>query len=93
MPAVRIQVRVQPRAHANEIVSFDEADRLRVRVTAPPADGSANAAVVSLLADALDVAKSAISIERGLTSRTKTILIDGIGADALRKAIGASVSR
>lgn len=93
MASVRVQVRVQPRACANEIVGFDEADRLRIRVTAPPADGSANAAVISLLADVLGVAKSAVSIERGLTSRTKTIRIDGIGADAVRASIGASASR
>ena len=93
MLSVRIRVRVQPRARASEIVGFDELNRLRVRVTAPPADGSANAAVVSLLASTLGVAKSSVLIENGLTSRMKTIRIDGIGADAVREAIGASVSR
>ncbi len=93
MTAVRIQVRVQPRARGNEIIGFDEADRLRIRVTAPPADGSANAALIALLADVLGVAKSSVTIEHGLTSRNKTVRIDGIGADAMRDVIGTSTSR
>mgnify|MGYP000036670365 CR=1 FL=1 len=87
MAATRLIVRVQPRASANEIVGFDEADRLKVRVTAPPADGKANAAVVELLSDKLGVPKSAITIERGDTARSKTIRIDGLGADAVRERV------
>ncbi len=87
MAATRLIVRVQPRASANEIVGFDEAERLKVRVTAPPADGKANAAVVELLSDALGVPKSAIAIERGDTARSKTIRVDGIGADAVRERV------
>lgn len=87
MAATRLIVRVQPRASANEIVGFDEAERLKVRVTAPPADGKANAAVIDLLSDALGVPKSAIIIERGDTVRSKTIRIDGLGADAVRERV------
>jgi len=89
MAATRFIVRVQPRASANEIVGFDEAERLKVRVTAPPADGKANAAVTELLSDTLGVPKSAITIERGDTARSKTIRVDGIGADAVRERVRA----
>jgi len=46
-----------------------------IRVTAPPADGAANAAVVRILSRALGIAPSAVRIERGGTSRTKVISV------------------
>ncbi len=49
-----IRVRVQPKASENKILGFRE-DVLRLRVTAPPEDGKANAAVVRLLAQTLGI--------------------------------------
>jgi len=51
--------------------------RLKVAVTAPPVDGKANAALVALLSEQLGVAKSHITIERGLNARNKTVSIKG----------------
>lgn len=85
MASTRIQVRVVPRGGRNGIDGWD-GDVLRVRVTAPPADGAANAAVVALLAKHLGVSKSAISIVSGATSRTKVIEVSGMSADALKAA-------
>ena len=92
MATTRLIVRVQPRASANEIVGFDETERLKVRVTAPPADGKANAAVVELLSEAIGVPKSAITIERGDTARSKTIRVDGLSADAVRERVRTTSS-
>ena len=67
-----LRVRVQPKASRNQIDGY-QADTLRLRVTAPPEDGKANAAVVALLADTLGIAKSKIQIARGHSSRDKVI--------------------
>lgn len=50
---------------------------IRVRVTAVPDKGKANAAVTVLLAKALGVPKSAISVVSGETARLKTIAVAG----------------
>jgi uncharacterized protein len=68
----RIVVRVTTRAAAEEIVARGDGAVL-VRVTAPPADGRANAAVCRLLAKRLGVGVSRVSIVRGAKSREKTI--------------------
>ena len=71
---VSFGVRVTPRASANGIAGEREG-ALAVRVTAAPVEGAANAAVVALLAKALDLAPSAIRIERGTASRTKVVTV------------------
>ncbi|HVQ75214.1 MAG TPA: DUF167 domain-containing protein [Candidatus Binatia bacterium] len=65
-----LAVRVVPRASRDEIAGW-QGDVLRVRVTAAPADGRANAAVVALLAAAAGVSPSAVELVRGATSRDK----------------------
>ena len=61
---------------------------LRVRVSAVPDKGKANAAVVALLAKALGVPKSAVSVVSGETSRMKTLDVVGDGA-LLEKKLSA----
>ncbi|HET7585727.1 MAG TPA: DUF167 family protein [Gemmatimonadaceae bacterium] len=78
---VRFSVRVQPRA-ARAGVSGVHAGALTVRLTAPPVDGAANAALVALLAELLQVPRGAVQIRSGTTARTK--LIDVRGVDAAR---------
>jgi uncharacterized protein YggU (UPF0235/DUF167 family) len=48
------------------------------RVTAPPDDGKANAAVCRLVASALGVPKSAVTVVRGHSARVKTLEVDGV---------------
>ena len=59
-------------------------DALRVRVNAPPVDGAANEAVIEVLAKALGVAKRAVTIVSGATSRTKVVEVSGLTAADLR---------
>src|SRR2546425_1424956 len=54
-----LRVRVQPRASRAAIGTWREDGTLTVRVTAPPVEGRANAAVGALLATALGVPVSA----------------------------------
>ena len=51
---------------------------LRVRVGAPAVGGSANIALIRLLADELDVAPTSIRIVAGATSRQKLLVVDEI---------------
>lgn len=53
---------------------------LRVRVSAVPDKGKANAAVVVMIAKALGVPKSSVSVVSGETSRLKTLDVAGDGA-------------
>jgi uncharacterized protein YggU (UPF0235/DUF167 family) len=62
---------------------------LRVRVSAVPDRGKANASVVALLAKALGVPKSAIRVASGETARMKTVAVIGDSAalvEALEKS-------
>lgn len=88
--AARVAVRVLPRAARNAIDGVTEAGALRVRLTAPPVEGAANAALVALLADALDLPKRAVTIVRGEHGREKIVLINATPAqvrERLRAAI------
>jgi uncharacterized protein YggU (UPF0235/DUF167 family) len=48
-----------------------------VRVAAPPVEGAANAAMVALLADALDLRRSAVTLVAGERSRVKRLRLAG----------------
>ena len=80
-----IAVRVTPRSSRDAIESVDDAGELRIRVTAPPADGAANAAVTTLVAKELRLPKGALSLVSGATSRHKRLGIDGVDAAELRR--------
>lgn len=58
---------------------------LKVRVSAVPEDGKANAALIALIAKKAGLAKSAVSIVSGETSRMKVVELSGAGEDAARR--------
>lgn len=76
MPAFRLPVRVTPRS-SRPGVEWD-GERLKVRVSAPPADGQANEAVVKLVADRLRVPPSSVEIVRGGHGRDKLLVVRGL---------------
>ena len=80
---VRISVHVQPRAARSEIVGLHGA-ALKVRLQAPPVDGAANEALVTLLAARLGVARRAVKVVAGASSRAKTVEVEGTTEDAVR---------
>jgi hypothetical protein len=73
VPGAEIAVRVTPGAARDAVESGP--DGLRVRVTAPPEDGRATAAVQRLLARALGIPKSRLLLVRGATARDKLFRI------------------
>jgi uncharacterized protein (TIGR00251 family) len=82
-----VEIRVVPRASRDELAGFDDAGRLKVRLTAPPVEGAANRALIKLLAKHLGLSKSAVTVIRGETSRNKLVEIDGLSDDAVRNAL------
>ena len=69
-----VRVRLTPRSSRDALVGWD-GDLLRARVTAPPLDGRANAALLKLLASALAIPNRDISLLRGTRGRDKTVQI------------------
>jgi uncharacterized protein len=84
---VIIDVRVVPRA-GRSAVAGTRGGALLVRLAATPVEGAANTELVELLAGVLGVPKRAVTIESGLRSRAKRVRVDGVAADAVRKALG-----
>ncbi len=60
---------------------------IAVRVTAAPADGKANAAVIKALADALGTRPSGVTLVSGQTGRDKRVQVDSLTATELAVAL------
>jgi uncharacterized protein (TIGR00251 family) len=88
-----VRVRVQPRAARNEIVGWRADEVLGVRVTAAPVEGRANAAVTELLAAALGLPRSAVTVARGERGRDKLVRVAGLSAGKIRHRLGAVEGR
>jgi uncharacterized protein (TIGR00251 family) len=74
-----LKVRLTPRADRDAVRGV-EGGVVAVRVSAPPVDGQANAALIRVLAKALGVPKSRLSIVRGQSARDKLVRVDGLRA-------------
>lgn len=73
-PGGTIACRVTPRAARPRVER--EGETVRLWVTAAPADGAANEAAQRLLAAALGVAPSRLTLARGAASRDKLFRLD-----------------
>lgn len=89
MAEARIEVRLRPRGHADELLGF-EGGVLQARVTTPPVDGKANRALCRLIAKRLGVAPSRVSLLRGERSRQKLVAIEGVDPDEARAGLEAA---
>jgi len=84
---VRFTVRVQPRASRTE-VSGIHGDALKIRLSAPPVDGAANAALIEFLSQLFAVPRRAVMILAGESSRVKIVEIEGITERAVHDVAG-----
>jgi len=88
-------VRLTPKAALDRIEGIETAadgrSHLKARVRAVPENGAANAALERLMAKALGVPASAVSVVAGGTSRLKTVRVVGEPV-ALTKKVEALVS-
>ncbi|AEF20288.1 DUF167 family protein [Pseudomonas fulva] len=72
--ALILDCHLQPKA-SNDAFAGLHGERLKIRLTAPPVDGKANAHLLAFLAAAFGVAKSQVSLESGQQSRQKRVRI------------------
>lgn len=75
---VELAVIVQPRASRSRVVGEHDG-MLKIQLAAPPVDGEANAALVELVAKRCGVAKRAVTLVSGETSRRKRVRVEGVG--------------
>ncbi|RWK37981.1 DUF167 family protein [Mesorhizobium sp.] len=89
---VDLLVRLTPKAAVDRLegieISADGRSHLKARVRAVPENGAANQALERLVAKALGVPRSAVSVVAGGTARLKTLRISGDPA-ALARCIEA----
>jgi uncharacterized protein len=81
-----VEIRLQPRAPRDEIAG-ERGGRLVVRVTAPPVEGAANAAMRKLIAKRAGVAPARVRIIHGERGRDKTVSVDGVSEEDLRERL------
>ncbi len=84
---VTLRVRVSPRA-SRDGLGGERQGSLVVRLTAPPVEGRANAALARLLGRKLGVPPSRVSLVRGATGRDKLIRIGGLGRAEVLERLG-----
>jgi hypothetical protein len=65
---------LQPKASKDEFAGL-HGERLKIRTSAPPIDGRANAQLLAFIAKAFGVAKSQVSLDSGDSSRQKRVRI------------------
>ena len=77
---------IQPRASKTSIVGLHDGS-LKISLAAPPVDGQANAELCKFLAKKLNLAKSAVKISAGDSSRRKSVKIEGIAKARLMEKL------
>ncbi len=87
-----IAVTVSPRSSQNR-VELSDTGEIRVRVTAPPVDGAANAKVLRVLAAALEIPRSALELVAGETGRRKRVAVTGLSLPQITDRLASAVKR
>lgn len=69
-----LECHLQPKASKDEFAGL-HGERVKIRLTAPPVDGKANAQLLAFLASVFAVSKSQVSLKSGQQSRQKRVRI------------------
>ena len=86
-----LNVRIHPGARKNAITGTHD-NALKISLTTPPVEGRANEALVSFLADALQIPKSRIALLTGQSNRNKTLRITGKSAAEVQAALDPTLT-
>jgi uncharacterized protein len=87
-----ISLTVMPRSPVNRLEIHTDGT-IRVKLTAPPVDGAANAGLLKFMAKVLDVPRSKLRILAGSQSRYKRLLVEGISPDSLCKRLSEAAGK
>lgn len=82
----RLSLKVTPGSRCNEVLG-EQDGAVRIKLRAPPADGRANAALLALLAEKLQVAKADLCLVSGAGTRRKIVAIQGLAIDEARRRL------
>jgi len=86
-----VRLRVQPRASAERLDGVRDG-WIRLRLTAPPVEGAANAACIAFLAKMLGIKRAQVRLQAGAKSREKLIHIAGLTPAQVAAALGLASS-
>ena len=86
---VAFAVKVITRAQKNEIVGVQDDNILKIRLTASPAEGQANTALIKFLAQQLGVAENQIEIVAGADKSDKMISVSGLSTAEVEQKLQA----
>ncbi|HYP12289.1 MAG TPA: DUF167 domain-containing protein [Bryobacteraceae bacterium] len=70
-----LSIKVVPKSSRNEVVGLLEDGSLKIKITAAPEKGRANAAICEFLAEQFGVSRRNVQILRGETSQLKQISV------------------
>jgi len=73
---ISLTLHIQPGAKRTEFAGL-HGDALKIRLAAPPVDGKANEALIKFIAETLGLARSAVNLKSGQTSRRKVLQVQG----------------
>ena len=82
-----LTVRVTPRAKRDEITEILSDGTIKIRLTAPPVDGKANASLITFLAKILGVSRSRIEIVAGEKGRDKLVSVLDLDSHTVQERI------
>lgn len=80
-------VHITPRSRKNELTGISPDGTLRIRLAAPPVEGSANKALLELLAHILGVRANTLEIIAGEKGRDKIISVVDLDAHTVEERV------
>ena len=87
----RLRLRVSPGARRSAVVGR-QGDAWKVRVAEAPERGRANEAVLRLLAEALTLPRTALTLVSGHGTREKIVELTGIGPGLIERRLSSAAS-
>lgn len=84
--AVCLSVRVQPRSSKSGVAGM-YGDQIRICLRSAPVDNAANKECCELVAKALGVPRSSVSVMNGASCRSKVLKVQGIGLATAQAAL------
>jgi uncharacterized protein (TIGR00251 family) len=82
-----LAVRVTPKASRNEITGITDDGTVKVRLTAAPIEGQANAKLIDFLSEVLGVPPSRVEIVAGQNGRDKLISVIDMEKEEVHKRL------
>jgi len=87
-----LEIHVQPGAKTSEVAG-EHGDRLKIKISAPPADNAANEALIEFIAKTAGVPKSRVKLVRGHASRLKTLEVETQQGQFIEKLLTTTKKR